>query len=121
MSIVVVNAFRQPLLLAVLVTVALVQGCSAVPAAKEAYDKGWRQARVVDASVGAESIPGLVNDCRAQTSPDDPRRFALMLYQDRNQGATQFVAAVPQGLGVREERIYQVNVKDCNSVWYRVR
>lgn len=120
MSITAFGTMRQSALLLVVVGAALLQGCSAIPAAKNAYEQGWREARVVDISIGDEVITGLANDCRMQPSTE-PRRFALMSYRDGAQGFARYVAAVPRDQSVKVERIYQVNVKDCSARWYRVR
>lgn len=121
MSTTVFGTLRPSAALLAFTAAALLQGCSAIPAAKDAYEQGWREARVVDASVGDEAIPSLANDCRTQASTTDPRRFALLSYRDGAEGFARYVAAVPQDQAVRAERIYQVNVKDCNARWYRVR
>lgn len=121
MSKTVFGALRQPTAVLAALAAALVQGCSAIPAATSAYEQGWREARVVDASIGDESIAGLANDCRMQPSATEARRFALLSYRDGAQGFARYVAAVPQDQAVKVERIYQVNVKDCTSRWYRVR
>lgn len=121
MSVTAFGAMRQSAPLLAVACAALLQGCSAIPAAKDAYEQGWREARVVDASIGDEAIAGLTNDCRMQSSATEPRRFALLSYRDGAQGFARYVAAVPQDQAVKVERIYQVNVKDCTSRWYRVR
>lgn len=121
MSITVFGASHQPAAVLATVAAALLQGCSAIPAAKGAYEQGWREARVVDVGIGDEPIAGLANDCRMQPSATEPRRFALLSYRDGAQGLAHYVAAVPQDQAVKVERIYQVNVKDCSSRWYRVR
>lgn len=81
MSIAACGATRQSAPLLAVVCAALLQGCSAIPAAKDAYEQGWREARVVDVSIGDEAITGLANDCRMQPSATDQRRFALMSYR----------------------------------------
>ncbi|WP_157119352.1 hypothetical protein [Azohydromonas lata] len=121
MSTTVSGALRSSVALLALTTAALLQGCSAIPAAKDAHEQGWREARVVDASVGDEALPNLANDCRTQASTAGTGRFALLSYREGAQGFARYVAAVPQDQAVRAERIYQVNVKDCNARWYRVR
>ncbi|MDZ5455681.1 MULTISPECIES: hypothetical protein [Azohydromonas] len=121
MSMTIFGASRQPTAVLAALAAALLQGCSAIPAAKDAYEQGWREARVVDASIGDEAIRSLANDCRTQASVTESRRFALLSYRDGTQGFARYVAAVPQDQAVKVERIYQVNVKDCSSRWYRVR
>lgn len=100
----------------------LLQGCTDPPAVKDAFDRGWRHARVVAAEVGAEPIPRIVKDCRAELAPAVPGRFALVSYSDGGHHFIhRYVALVPPSLAIDMDAVYQVNISDCNSAWYRVR
>ncbi|WP_157269862.1 hypothetical protein [Azohydromonas aeria] len=102
--------------------VALLHGCTDPPALRDAFDRGWRHARVVIAEVGAEPIPRIVKDCRAELAPDVQGRFAVISYSDGGHHFNhRYVALVPPGLAIDMAAVYQVNINDCNSAWYRVR
>jgi hypothetical protein len=101
---------------------ALLHGCTDPPAMKDAFDRGWRHTRVVQAKVGAEPIPHIVKDCRTEFAADTQRRFAVVSYSDGgHQFVNRYVALVPPGLAVDMGAVYQVNINDCSSAWYRLR
>lgn len=101
--------------------VLMLQGCSEPPEAREAFEKGWRYARVVETNVGTEPIPHIVKDCRAAFAPGGQRRFAVVAYSDGTRHFIRYVALVPPGLAIHLERVYQININDCSSPWYQVR
>lgn len=99
----------------------MLQACSALSEADEGYEQGWRQARVVQTGLGTERIPRLVKDCRTELPADASARFAVLSYLDGAHHGIRYVAAIPPGVAVKAEQVFQVNVNDCRSPWYRLK
>lgn len=88
---------------------------------KDAFDRGWRHARVVEADVGTEPIPHSVKDCRAELAASVQRHFAVVAYSDGGHHFIhRYVVPVPPNFSIDVDAVYQVNINDCSSAWYRV-
>lgn len=114
--------FLSPLTIpAAVIVVVLLQGRVHSPITDQAFEQGWREARVVQIGIGDNEFRDVTRDCRNEASPDEPRRYTLLAYRDGTRHLVRYVGVVPQDMEPGPEHVYGVNISNCMARWSRLR